>query len=204
MREISLILRNFAGNTLCNRLFMRRYLKNMFQLVLSPGNGWEDIDKADDNPRDIALKGYYPLIALAAASVFMQGVYHHAEADFLKLLMRMIVMFIVYFVSYFFGVFTLSLFSDPLVEGGYDERRSHTFTLYTLGLLSMIALIVNCLPVTKGMLFFLPFYVALVQWKGVKYMDVKPGKEGLFMIIAIPGVLMPPYIFYILFSHIIG
>ena len=181
---------------------MKRYLKHMLQLTLSPGNGWEDIGKANDNPRDIALAGYYPLIALAAISVFMQGVYHHAE--FLVLFMRMIVTFLVYFVSYFFGVFVLSLFSEPTLEGRYDENRSHIFTLYTLGLLALISLLVNCLPVTKGMLFFLPFYVALVQWKGTKYMEVKPEKTGIFMIIAILGVLMPPYIFYFLFSLIIG
>ena len=29
----------------------------MLQLILSPGNGWEDIGKANDNPRDIALAG---------------------------------------------------------------------------------------------------------------------------------------------------
>ena len=101
---------------------MKRYLKHMLQLILSPGNGWEDIGKANDNPRDIALAGYYPLIALAAISVFMQGVYHHAE--FLVLFMRMIVTFLVYFVSYFFGVFVLSLFSEPLPKGDMTKTAA--------------------------------------------------------------------------------
>lgn len=181
---------------------MKRYLKHLFQLILSPGNGWEDIDKADDRPRDIAVNGFYPLAALAAISVFMQGVYHHV--DFLVLFMRMIVTFLVYFIAYFFGVFVLSLFAEPTLEGRYDEKRAHTFTLYTLGLLALITLIVNVLPITSAMLFFLPLYVALVQWKGVAYMKVKPEKTGLFMIIAILGVLAPTYFFYFLFSLIIG
>ena len=181
---------------------MRRYLKYLFQLILSPGNGWEDIAIADDNPRLIASRGFYPLIAIAALSVFMQGVYHHTE--FLVLFMRMIVTFLVYFVSYFFGVFALSLFAEPTLEKRYDETRSHTFVLYTLGLVALISLIINVLPITSVMLFFLPFYVALIQWKGVSYMGVKAEKTGIFMIIAILGVLMPPYIFYFLFSLIIG
>lgn len=45
---------------------MRRYLKYLFQLILSPGNGWEDIAIADDNPQSIASRGFYPLIAIAA------------------------------------------------------------------------------------------------------------------------------------------
>lgn len=181
---------------------MRRYLKHLFQLILSPGNGWEDIGIAADAPRSIAARGFYPLIAVAALSVFMQGVYHHAE--FLVLFMRMIVTFLVYFVSYFFGVFALSLFAEPTLERRYDDTRSHTFVLYTLGLQALISVIINVLPITSVMLFFLPFYVALIEWKGVGYMGVKPEKVGIFMIIAILGVLMPPYIFYFLFSMIMG
>ena len=181
---------------------MRRYLKHLFQLILSPGNGWEDIGIAADNPCSIATRGFHALIAVTALSVFMQGVYHHAE--FLVLFMRMIVTFLVYFVSYFFGVFALSLFAEPTLEKRYDELRSQTFVLYTLGLVALISLIINVLPITSVMLFFLPFYVALIQWKGVGYMEVKPDKVGIFMILAILGVLMPPYIFYFLFSLIIS
>lgn len=181
---------------------MKRYLKHLFQLILSPGNGWEDIDKADIPPRDIAVKGYYPLIALTSVSVFMQAAYHHEE--FIVLFMRMIMSFLVYFVSYFFGVFALSLFVEPTLEKRYNETRSSTFVLYTLGLLALISLIINVLPVTKEMLFFLPFYVALIQWKGCRYMEVRKDRTGLFMIIAILGVLMPLYIFYFLFSLVIG
>lgn len=206
---------------------MKRYLKHLFQLILSPGNGWEDIAKDDDPTRDIACKdftsttgshgagrrsvdsvrdiavhGYYPLIALTAVSVYMQGVYHHV--DFLVLFMRMIVTFLVYFVAYFFGVFALSLFSEPTLEKRYNEKRAHIFVLYTLGLLALISFIVNVLPVTSAMLFFLPFYVALIEWKGCNFMGVKPDRTGIFMIIAILGILMPPYLFYFLFSLVIG
>ncbi|MCM1076549.1 MAG: hypothetical protein NC411_04230 [Bacteroides sp.] len=181
---------------------MKCYLKHLFQLILSPGNGWEDIGKANIDTRSIAVHGYYPLIALAALSVFMQGVYHHVE--FLVLFMRMIVTFLVYFVAYFFGVFMLSLFVEPTLDGRYDDKRCHTFVLYTLGLLALISFIINVLPVTSAMLFFLPFYVALIQWKGCGYMKIRPDRTGIFMIIAILGVLMPLYIFYFLFSLVIG
>lgn len=182
-------------------IFMKRYLQYLFQLILSPGNGWEDIDKAAIPTRDIAVHGYYPLIAVTAISVFIQGLYHHIE--FLELFMRMIVTFLVYFVSYFFGVFAMSLFVEPTLERRYDEKRTHTFVLYTLGLLAIISFIINVLPVTSAMLFFLPFYVALIQWKACGYMGVKPECTGIFMIIVIFGVLIPPYIFHFLFSLVI-
>ncbi len=181
---------------------MKRYLKHLFQLILSPGNGWEDIDSAHENPRDIAKSGFYPLIAITAMSVFLQGVYHH-HLPFLQLFNKMLVTFLVYFISYFFGAFILSVFVESALEGRYNERKCHTFTLYSIGLLALISLITNCLPVTPMILFFLPFYVALIQWKAAKYMGVNEAKTGLFMIIAILGVLLPPYFFLFLFSLIL-
>lgn len=180
---------------------MKRYLMNMFQLILSPGNGWEDIQTANENSRDIFRSGYIPLITITALSVFIQGIYHHYE--FLVLFLRMLITFLVYFISYFFGTFILSIFVESTLNGAYNERKCETFALYTLGLLALISLVINCLPITPMMLFFLPFYVALVQWKATKYMDVNPHKAGIFMIIAILGVLLPLYLFYFLFSLIL-
>ena len=189
---------------------MKHYLKYLFQLVLSPRNGWEDIDKAASasvsakpqmTPAGIAVKGYYPLIAVAALSVFAQALFRH-HIVFLTLFMRMIITFVVYFISYFFSTFVLSMAIEPVIEGEYDEPRCQTFTLYTLGLLALITIIENFLPITALVLFFLPCYVALIQWKGCEYMHVRPDRIGQFMMIAILGVLLPPYIFYFIFSVI--
>lgn len=178
---------------------MKNYLKYLFQLILSPRHGWEDIENGNVAPSRIATEGFYPLIALTAASVFIQAFFMH-HVVFLSLFMRMVITFVVYFISYFFGTFMLSFFVEPMVEGEYDEQRCQTFTLYTLGLLAMISIIVNCLPITPMVLFFLPCYVALIQWKGCDYMRVRPDRIGHFMMLAILGVLMPLYIFYFIFS----
>ena len=187
---------------------MKHYLKYLFQLVLSPRNGWEDIDKAASptlrspmTPDTIAAKGYYPLIAVAALSVFAQALFRH-HIVFLDLFMKMIITFVVYFISYFFSTFVLSMAIEPVIEGDYDEPRCQTFTLYTLGLLALITIIQNFLPITALVLFFLPCYVALIQWKGCEYMHVRKDRIGHFMMLAILGVLLPPYIFYFGFSVI--
>lgn len=177
---------------------MKTYLRHLIQLILSPRNGWEDIEKADVDPSLLLGRGYYPLIAIAALSVYFKAVWTHAA--FLQLFFEMIVWFVVFFVGYFFGVFVLSLFVEPMVDGKYDDDRCHTFVAYTLGIEAVIAIICQCLPVTTLVLFFLPCYVALVEWKGVGYMKIKPVKVGLFMILAIFGVLLPPYILYYIFS----
>lgn len=181
---------------------MKSYLKYLFQLTLSPRHGWEDIERGDEDPRRLLSSGYYPLIALTALSVYA-GLLFHRNAEFLKLFVDMIVWFVAYFTGYFFGVFMLSVFLEPMLDRRYDENRCHTFVVYVLGMSALITLVCNFLPVTPLLLFFLPCYVALVEWKGVSYMGVRQEKAGLFMILAILGVLVPPYLFYSIFTLIL-
>lgn len=186
---------------------MKYYLQYLFQLILSPRNGWEDIEKATGGegsrltPTRLAAEGYYPLIAIAAASVYTQALFKH-HVVFLSLFMDMIITFVVYFISYFFSIFVLSVALEPMLKDEYDERRCQIFSLFTLGMLAVISIIVNCLPITPLVLFFLPCYVALVQWKGCEYMHIRPDRIGHFMMLAILGVLLPPYIFRFIFSLI--
>lgn len=181
---------------------MKEYLKLLFQLILSPGNGWEDIERSRLTPARLLGRGLFPLMALAALSVFVQALWMHHPV-FMKLLMRMIITFVVYFISYFFSTFVLSV--TPVVADNPqpdEDERAQTFTIYTLGLLALISIIINVLPVTSLVLFFLPCYVALVQWKGCRYMNIPPERTGIFMTAAILGVLLPPYIFYFIFTLI--
>ncbi|MDE6369990.1 MAG: hypothetical protein K2K92_00700 [Duncaniella sp.] len=181
---------------------MKQYLQYLFQLILSPRNGWEDIDKATVHPSAIAAHGFYPLITVAALSVFVQILFRH-HIVFMQLFMKAIITFVSYFISYFIGTFVLSVSTESLTtHDDFDETRCQTFTLYTLGLLAMISIILNCLPISALALFFLPLYVALIQWKGCDYMHIRPDRQGLFMIFAILGVLIPPYLFYFLFQLI--
>lgn len=54
---------------------MLQYLKYLFQLLLSPGLGWEDIEHTDPDPEELTRKGLYPLMGLAAATEFLAFFY---------------------------------------------------------------------------------------------------------------------------------
>lgn len=178
---------------------MKDYLKYLLQLILSPANGWEDIEKGDVPPSRLTVDGYLPLIALTAVSVFTKALFlHHVE--FITLFLDMVITFVVYFISYFFGTFILSIFLEPMVDGDYDDQRSQTFTLYTLGLTAIIGIIFNCFPLPGIMLFFFALYIVLIQFRGIRYMHIRQESTGLFMILAVLGVLCPPYIFHFIFS----
>lgn len=91
---------------------MKTYLKYLFQLILSPRHGWEDIEKGDEDANSLLSSGYYPLIAVMALSVYA-GMLFHRNAEFIKLFVEMVVLFVVYFTATSSGFSCSRCFSSP-------------------------------------------------------------------------------------------
>jgi len=178
---------------------MWKYLKHLFQLILSPGHGWEDISASGIDYRTLAGSGFYPLTAVTAVTTFLQMLYHDTMT-LSQTLMKAIIAFVIYFLGYFISTFVMSLFLAPIVDGELSEQRYHSFVLYSLGLLEFIAIIANCVPVPLAITSYLPIYVAIIMWKGSRYMAVKQGLTNRFVVLALIGVLAPPYLLKFLFN----
>lgn len=180
---------------------MWKFLVNLFQLLLSPGHGWEDISASSTDYHRTLSSGFYPLTALTSVSVFVTGIYHDS-LTLPQLLTGAIVTFVTYFIGYFISAFILSLFLQPNISGEMNEQRYHTFVINTFGLLELIRIVGNCVPVPLSILFFLPVYVAIIMWKGTRYMGVRPDRTGQFMVLCVCGVLLVPYILSFVFNLI--
>ena len=178
---------------------MGSYLKYLCQLILSPGHGWEDIATAGSHPRVTAARGFYPLTAITSLTVFAAKIIHPIMG-LQELLTDAIVTFVMYFIGYFIASFVLSVGIGTIVPGRVDERRCQTFALYTMGLLEVISIVGNIVPITMAITWFLPVYVAIVMWKGAWFVNVDKHDAGRLMLLAIPGVLLPPYLLKFLFT----
>ncbi len=182
---------------------MLKYLKHLVQLILSPGQGWTDVAATRLPYRELAASGLYPLTALTALSVFISRIYHEG-LTLGHLLTDAVITFVMYFLGYFISTFVMSVFLKPHIdEGEMSEERYHTFVIYIIGLLEIITIIQNCLPTAIAITLFLPIYVAIVMWKGARYMRVRRDHTGPFMILSVLGVLLPPYILSFLFHLIL-
>lgn len=181
---------------------MGKYLKYLFQLILSPAHGWEDIAEAAMHPGIIAARGFYPLTAFAALTVFARK-FTHRMIGLEELLTDAIVTFVMFFLGYFIAAFVLSVGIGSVIPGNPGDRRCHTFALYSTGLLELIAIIGNLVPITLPITWFLPVYVAGVMWQGAHYLDIDRSNAGRFMLLAVPGVLLPPYLLSFLFNMLL-
>lgn len=178
---------------------MGAFLKYIFQLLLSPAHGWEDLADDEANPRELAARGFYPLTAIAAVSVFAKLMFHSMNTV-TELLIQAIITYMMYFIGYFAATFVLGLFSGTELQSETYERRSQLFAMFSVAILELMTIIVNLVPITLVLAWFLPVYVAIVMWKGCDFMGVRPGSTGRFMLLAIPGVLLPPFLINLLFT----
>lgn len=181
---------------------MWKFLTLLFQLFLSPVNGWNDVSYADVNPKDLATKGFYPLLLITSLTVFLQGLYH-VGFSFVSLLQLCIIMFVKFFLSFFISNFIFSMYGFRYSERGDSEKHNQTFILFSLSLLALSSLIQNLIPMDLDVVYFLSIYVAIIMWRGVKYMAIYPDKRGSFMIFSILTIIVPPYLIGFLFEKIV-
>ena len=177
---------------------MLHFLKNLFQLILSPAKGWEDVSADGRKPSVICRDGLYPLLGIYALSGFVQMFYNH-DLTLVKALEGVIIDFGTYFVSYFLGVLILGQLIGNIVSGEPNTRKIETVSAYAIGLLAMTGILEHCVPAGLTLLKLLPVFVALIIYKADRYLAVKPGDDIRYLAISVVAlVIVPLFIHYIL------
>lgn len=170
---------------------MLKFLKYLLQLVISPANGWEDISHAGTEPARLTSDGFYPLLGLSAVTAFVPMIYNH-EIGLAAALQNAIIIFVQYFISLFLANYIFATILPRYVDGEPNEKRTSTFIIYNIALLALITIIENILPFDLAIVQFLPIVVAVVMWRGCRYITVLPDHTGRFMIAAILTIIAMP------------
>lgn len=178
---------------------MLEFLKYLFQLLISPGKGWEDISYAGKPYDKLFTEGLLPLMGIATATVFL-GYFYDSDSTIVELLQKAIVTFVKFFVTYFLAGMFFSMFLDKMIEGDISEKKNHTFILYNIALLVLYAIFENCLPLQLSFVRFLPLYSAIIIWKGTRYLSVKQESILEFSLFGTATIIIPPILFDWLFA----
>ena len=181
---------------------MLRFLKNILQLILSPTNGWEEISHDGESIERLLAEGLYPLIGLASLTVFVQGFYS-MTFELTTLLQEALAVFIVLFIAFFLGRVLMEGYLPRFTDTEPGSRQAGTLAVYTTAMLALIQTVSNCTPVELPLLVFLPLLVAIVIWGARTWLDIKPEKEGEYMMFAIAVLLLPTIILNFLINLLI-
>lgn len=181
---------------------MLSFLKYLIQLVLSPGNGWEDLAKESPDPEELTRRGLYPLLGIAAITEFLALIFHR-HIRLADVLVRAIADFGAYFVSIFIARLIFELYLRKLTGATPEPRRTATLTVTGIGLMVVIQIISNCMPWNLVLLKFLPLYVILVLYKAAPYIGVDKRSELNFIGLSAAAIVAVPLLLYYLLYLII-
>lgn len=181
---------------------MLKFLKYIGQLILSPGNGWEDVSHAGYDPKTLASIGLYPLIGLAAVTTFLE-LWFNPDSVMVELLQQAIIVFVELFVTYFIAIAIFGALLRFWVEGEPNEKKYTTVITYSIALMAIAEILENCIPINLSLLYFLYIYIALIIWKSVRYLAIKEKGVPYFMMMAISLIIILPFIIDWLLSSII-
>lgn len=178
---------------------MLTYLRHLFQLILSPGRGWEDVSASVPDPDELQRRGLYPLLGIAAMTEFVQRLYV-SGLELSLMLERAIVVFGAYFASVFVARLLLELTLPRVVDGELNLRKCSVVTVCIIGLMVLIQILSNVLPSELTMLRFMPLLVVVTIYKAAKYLCVKADSiVNYLLVMTVATIITPLLLYYILY-----
>ena len=181
---------------------MLRYLKMMLQLILAPTKGWEDVSHTSMSARSALIWGMLPLAALAGASAVVTEMLE-ARPTTAKIILGVVVNFLQYPLTYFLADAVMTALLPKLTaDGRVDRERLGLFLSLSVGMMALIGILVNVLPMEVTLLQFLPLYVLVVMVQGRRYLDVTDDRAGMLAALELGAVIVPIYLLNYLLSNL--
>ena len=169
------------------------FIGQLFQLLLAPKRGWEDISEAAKHPDDIQRREFFPWIGLVAASELLRLVYDR-DLSVLTAVEMAIIVGGSMVASLFIGRLILDL-TLPAYAEKMNVQKIHVFTMYVIAFSGLFRVFMNAVPVDMSLFYFLPMITVLVIFKSTTYMGILMDSRmtflgiSIFVLIGIPFVL---------------
>lgn len=178
------------------------YLRDMVQLIMSPTNGWEDISYDDFDLKKLVTVGFIPWIIIVSLAAIVRTILS-TSPDIFLMVKEILVIFIKYFVTYFVAGFAFSVYMPSFSNGHCRESLNNIFIAFSLGLLAVMDLLKECLPIDLAILNFLPLYILLIMWRGGRFVKYAEGHAFGYMVLCFCSVVLPPYLLQLLLNIIL-
>lgn len=181
------------------------FLKNIIQLILAPSEGWRDIEK-DDVPVEVIIsRGLYPLMAIMLISEFIRPLYGIVDFNLVRLLQTALAQFVALFVAMYAGKTVMEYYLPSYnTTGENDPVAVGKVAVYGTGLMTVIQLIENLLPVELTIMQLLPALAAVCLWKADAFLDVEQKGEYRFMLITVAALILPVIVINVLMNLLIN
>lgn len=165
----------------------------------TPAEGWRLMEASALRPDALAAAVFYPLTALASASVFMD-LFHEVDADLSSLLVKATVVFLSFFLSYFAFVPLCRLLMKRESWERFDTDFGKCYALTLLSTMALYEIINKSLPILEPVTAFAPVYTAYVSFKGIKTLKLPDEYLVTSWVMSAVFVIATPILFMKLFT----
>lgn len=174
---------------------LKNLLHLLVNLLVNPKEGWGSLSTSNMTQGDFLKRYFYPLLAIAAASVFLGMIRTTDALDLQHCIMVSTVVIVQNFMGYYLAIF---LYKEMLTILFKQEPKtgnsSQLFIGANLLVLMALNLAVSLLP-SLSILGLLPLYVVVVIWKGAQYyITIEEDKGIMFTTFASLILLGSPWI----------
>lgn len=173
-----------------NRLLLQ-YIRQLFQLILMPERGWEDVSASVHNPDILQRKAYIPLLVITALSEFIPLIYSRGYG-FISALLSAIVVAMGMFSSLYVARLILEMTYCRYVDNKMNPVKLSLFTTFLLGINCIYIIITNACPASMTFLRLLPLLSVVVIFKATKFLGVAEDNQLSFTGLSIIAVIACP------------
>ncbi len=194
------------------------FLRNMFQLVVAPARGWEDLEveqhgRTAQAEEELAsfnyLHCFLPIIAVCSLSWFVRLLYGYS-GGVLGCVQGAVVMFVSLFLGAQVSIWLMGFVMPRLMEedprqpssASWNRGRMLDMICYSITFIGLVLMLTNLIKVRIALLEFLPFYVVFIIWKGWRYIGIREQNLGLFMITACLSIIGSVYLISFLLNAV--
>lgn len=180
------------------------YLKNLFQLIISPQSAWEDISAEMCPLRLLMRRGLMPMVAVACAAQVIQKVLYLPETGWGQLVVMLMATVASYVCTYFiFGHLLYNRARTMTDTGELSLQKCCTVQNYVLGLLALVQTVTWVLPPSMALSYLLPAGVSIVMWKAETYLAIRKDMTLSYYLWGTGCLILPPYFIQGFFKTII-
>ncbi len=166
-------------------------IKYITLLIISPNEGWKDINKYNIPNGLLLNKLFYPSLAFLAISSFVPFIFGYVVAQLNEVVINAMLDFIKYFVTFFAVSYLLTGFFRHTSKTKDVLNKTNNFIVFNLTILVFFNILRILLP---GFPFFeiFPIYIVYVIYRGVSYLELPKEQEYKFITVMSLLILLLP------------
>lgn len=174
----------------------------LVKMMLNPVTGWKEIRRANMPPDELSRRCFYPLLAIAAASCFIELLY-----DSSKTVSDCMVLAVSVFSSAFFGNFLIQILAKASLPEKLkkltETRYFKDYIIYCLSTLAIFFILFTALPMISPVLVFLPLWTIYLAIRGARFFRFPKEKSNLLKTLFCLYIIGAPVAIFWVFDMIL-